>query len=178
MFIWTFLLRITHTLISQSIADSSWITLYTGVPLATEPGISLIILTPMKILQRNLNRSKFVVWEMKKNVSVVCVCSAPNCCDTEQRSASQPGSVASGTHCIYIHIHTHWYLYIHTHVYVYTQCTPINIQNPTHWNLICRSNGAPPPVSSPSSVLPPPSYHCALNPTKKSSTFPSETSFV
>ena len=29
-----------------------------------------------------------------------CVCSAPNCCDTEQRSASQTGSVASGTHCI------------------------------------------------------------------------------
>jgi len=27
-----------------------------------------------------------------------CVCSAPNCWDTEQRSASQPGSVASGTH--------------------------------------------------------------------------------
>jgi len=27
-----------------------------------------------------------------------CVCSAPNCCDTEQRSASQLGSVASGTH--------------------------------------------------------------------------------
>jgi len=71
------------------------------VPLSTEPGISLIILTPMKILQRNLNRSTFVVWEMKRNVSVVCVCSASNCCDTEQRSASQPGSVASGTHCIY-----------------------------------------------------------------------------
>jgi hypothetical protein len=33
--------------------------------------------------------------------SVVCVCSAPNCCDTEQRSASQPGSVASGTPCIF-----------------------------------------------------------------------------
>ena len=30
-----------------------------NVPLATEPGISLIILTPMKILQRNLNRSAF-----------------------------------------------------------------------------------------------------------------------
>ena len=28
-----------------------------------------------------------------------CVCSGPNCCDTEQRSASQPGSVASGTPC-------------------------------------------------------------------------------
>ena len=46
------------------------------VPLATEPGISLIILTPMKILQRNLNRNTFVVREMKRNVSVVCVCSA------------------------------------------------------------------------------------------------------
>ena len=28
MFMWTFLLRITHTIISQSSADSSWITLY------------------------------------------------------------------------------------------------------------------------------------------------------
>ena len=28
-----------------------------------------------------------------------CVCSAPNFCNTEQRSANQPGSVASGTHC-------------------------------------------------------------------------------
>ena len=42
-----------------------------GVPLATKPGISLIILTQVTILQRNLNRSTFVVWEMKKNVSVV-----------------------------------------------------------------------------------------------------------
>jgi len=32
-----------------------------SAPLATEPGIFLIILTPMKILQRNLNRSTFVV---------------------------------------------------------------------------------------------------------------------
>ena len=28
IFLWTFLLRITHTIISQSSADSSWITLY------------------------------------------------------------------------------------------------------------------------------------------------------
>jgi len=44
----------------------------------------------MKILQRNLNRTRFVVWEMKRNLSVVCVCGAPNCCDTEQRSARRP----------------------------------------------------------------------------------------
>jgi len=42
-----------------------------GVPLATEPGISLLILTPMKILERNLNRSTLVVCEKERNVSVV-----------------------------------------------------------------------------------------------------------
>ena len=43
------------------------------VPIATEPGISLIILTSIKILQWNLNSSTSVVRKMKRNVSVVCV---------------------------------------------------------------------------------------------------------
>jgi hypothetical protein len=67
------------------------------------PGISLIILTPMKILQWNLNRGTFVVWEMKRNVSVVCVCSVPNCCNiliSGKIIKEMPGLVASGTHCI------------------------------------------------------------------------------
>jgi len=38
----------------------------------------------------------------KECVCSVCVRSAPNCCDTEQLSASQPGSVGSGTHCIHV----------------------------------------------------------------------------
>jgi len=43
----------------------------------------------MKILQRNLNRSTFVVWEMKRNVSVVCLTVAtPN----NGPPASQPVS--------------------------------------------------------------------------------------
>ena len=41
---------------------------------------------------------------MKRNVSVVCVYSAPNCCDMEQQSASQPGSVASGTYGITVNV--------------------------------------------------------------------------
>jgi hypothetical protein len=61
----------------------------TGVPLATEPGISLIILTPMKILQRNLDRSTFVVWDMKRNVFVVRF--------KFRRNILISGSVASGT---------------------------------------------------------------------------------
>ena len=59
------------------------------VPLATEPGISLIILTPMKILQRSLNRSTFVVWEMKRNVSAVCLIVATQ---SSGPPASQPVS--------------------------------------------------------------------------------------
>ena len=53
------------------------------------------LLTPMKILQRNLNRSTFVVWEMKRNVSVVRLIVA-----TQSSSPPEmPGSVASGTSC-------------------------------------------------------------------------------
>ena len=54
------------------------------------------------------------------NVSVMRVCSAPNCCDTEQRSASNilisdkiikemPGSVVSGTH---IFFHSLYVIYL------------------------------------------------------------------
>ena len=72
-----------------------------GVPLATEPDIPLIILTPVKILQRNLNRSTFIVWEIKRNVSVVCVCSAPNILISGKIIKEMPASVPSGTPYIY-----------------------------------------------------------------------------
>ena len=45
---------------------------------------------------------------MKRNVSVVCVCSAPNCCDTEQWGGKiikeMPGSIVSETHCRILHL--------------------------------------------------------------------------
>jgi len=66
-----------------------------GVPLATEPGISLIIPTPMKTLQRNLNRSTFVVWEMKRNVYVVRLVVATR---SSGPPASQPVSCWSLCH--------------------------------------------------------------------------------
>jgi len=70
------------------------------VPLATEPGISLIILTPMKILQRNLNRSTFVVWEIKRNVSVACLFRC-NIFIRVRIIKEMPGSLASGTPCTF-----------------------------------------------------------------------------
>jgi hypothetical protein len=35
------------------------------------------------------------------------------------------------------------------------QISPCEIQNPTYWNLPGRNTTAPPPVSSPSNILPP-----------------------
>jgi hypothetical protein len=47
--------------------------------------VLLIILTPMTILQRDLHRSTFVVWELKRNVSVVRLI-------VETRSSGPPAS--------------------------------------------------------------------------------------
>ena len=71
------------------------------VPLATEPGISLIIVTPLKILQWNLNMSTFVVWEMKRNVSVVRFKFRCNILVIGKIIKEMPGSVASGTQCMF-----------------------------------------------------------------------------
>ena len=70
------------------------------VPRATEHCISLIILPPMKILQRNLNRSTLVVWEMKRNVFVVRFKFRCNILISGKIIKEMPGSVASWTSCI------------------------------------------------------------------------------
>ena len=65
----------------------------------------------MKLLQQNLDRRTFVVWEIKRNVSVVCV--SVVCLIVATRSSSilisgkiikeMLGSVVSGTHCSICH---------------------------------------------------------------------------
>jgi len=57
----------------------------------------------LKILQRNLNRSTFVVWEMKRNVSVVRLIVAKRSSGPPASGKiikERPGLVASGTPCI------------------------------------------------------------------------------
>ena len=54
----------------------------------------------LKILQRNLNRSTLVVWEMKRNVSVVRLIVATRSSGSPASGKiikEMPGSVASGT---------------------------------------------------------------------------------
>ena len=45
--------------------------------------------------------------------------------------------------------------------------SPVQIQSPAHCNVIGCSMTAPPPVLSPSSILPPPSSYCAFTPARK-----------
>ena len=51
----------SHHIFQNAVENKPFMSLTWRVPLATEPGISLIILTPIKILQQNLNRSTLVV---------------------------------------------------------------------------------------------------------------------
>jgi len=60
-FIFRYNTRNIISLRTKRVCKISEVHIIQGVPLATEPDISLIILTPMKILQRNLNRITFVV---------------------------------------------------------------------------------------------------------------------
>jgi len=62
----------------------------------------LMIVTPMKILQQNLNRSRFVVWEIKRNMSVVRFKFRCNILISGKIIKEMPGSVASWTHCIIV----------------------------------------------------------------------------
>jgi len=55
----------------------------------------------MKIVQRNLNRITIVVWEMKKNVSVNRFKFRCNILISGRIIKEMPGSVASGSPCMY-----------------------------------------------------------------------------
>jgi len=52
---------------------------------------------------------------------------------------------------------------------MYIKGSIVEIQTPTHCNLIARSLTAPPPLLSPSSILPSPSFHCTFIPAWKNS---------
>ena len=54
-------------------------------------------------------------------------------------------------------------------LYMCVPGSPVVIQTLTHWNPNGCSMTVPPPVLSPSSILPPPSSHCAFTPTRYNS---------
>jgi len=85
-----------RSLTENTIADA---VLLQGVPLATEPGISLIILPLMRILQRNLKRTTdtFLFISHTTNVFLFKFHCDIFIGDTIIKEMS--GSVASGTNC-------------------------------------------------------------------------------
>jgi hypothetical protein len=70
-----------------------------GVPLATEPGISLIIVTPMKILQRNLNSSTDTFLFISHTTNILLFKFRCNIFIGVRIIKEVPGSVANGTSC-------------------------------------------------------------------------------
>jgi hypothetical protein len=73
-----------------------------GVPLATEPGIALIILTPMKILQRNKTHTTDTFLFISHTTNVLLFKSRCNIFIGVRIIKEMPGSVASGTPFIII----------------------------------------------------------------------------
>jgi len=69
------------------------------VPLATEPGISLIILPLMRILQRNLRRTTDTFLFLSHTTNVLLFKFRCNIFIGVRIIKEMPGSVASGTHC-------------------------------------------------------------------------------
>jgi len=70
------------------------------VPLATEPGISLIILPPMRILQRNFKLAIDTLLFISHTRNVLLFKFRCNIFISVTIIKEMPGSVASGTHCI------------------------------------------------------------------------------
>ena len=71
-----------------------------GVPLATEPGISLVILLLIRILQRNLKRTTDTFLFISHTTNVLLFKFRCNIFIGVRIIKEMPGSVASGTHCI------------------------------------------------------------------------------
>ena len=72
----------------------------TSVPLATEPGISLIILPLMRILQRNLKRTTDTFLFISHTTNALLFKFRCNVFIGVRIIKEMVGSVASGTHCI------------------------------------------------------------------------------
>ena len=70
------------------------------VPLVTEPGISLIILPLIRILQRNLRRTSDTFLFISHTTNVLLFKFRCNIFIGVRIIKEMPGSVASGTHCI------------------------------------------------------------------------------
>ena len=70
------------------------------VPLATEPGVSLIMLPLMRILQRNLKRTTDTFLVISRTTNVLLFKFRCNIFIGARIIKEIPGSVASGTPCI------------------------------------------------------------------------------
>ena len=101
--------------------DRGQLTQIQGVPLATEPGISLIILTPMKILQRNTHTTDTFLF-ISHTTNVLLFKSRCNIVICVRIIKELPGLVSSGTPCIILTL-MHLLVLLHE---LFIKCTDMN----------------------------------------------------
>ena len=94
-------LRLKHFVVPSETQGQFYLDLIECVPLATEPGISLIILPLMRILQRNLKRTTDTFLFISHTSNVLLFKFRCNILIGVRIIKEMPGSVASGTHCIF-----------------------------------------------------------------------------
>jgi len=88
------------TIISNYFLKTNLNRLLRSVPLATEPGISLIILPLMRILQRNLKRTTDTFLFISYTTNVLLLKFRSSIFIGVRIIKEMPGSVTSGTRCI------------------------------------------------------------------------------
>ena len=103
--LWTFFLGVRWPECEADYASSLVLRLMNGViqcvPLATEPGISLIVLPLMRILQRNLKRTTDTFLFISHTMNIFLFKFCCNIFVGVRIIKEMLGSVASGTHCIF-----------------------------------------------------------------------------
>ena len=103
----------------------------------------------------SINESKYLIWNVRLN-RITGASDLPLV--IYQKVRRKPNFAQVGIECAY------------GQRYMYIKRSPVEIQNKRHLNLIGYNMIAPPPLLSPSSILPPHLSRCAFFPARKNST--------
>jgi len=125
--------RVFVALVIRDAKRMRHIILIQGVPLATEPGISLIISPLMRILQRNLKRTTDTFLFISHTTNVLLFKFRCNIFIGVRSIKEMPGSVASGTHCVCVCVCVYIYMCVCVYIYIYV-CVCVSTVYEYHLN--------------------------------------------
>jgi len=104
-----------------------YVEVVSGVPLATEPGVGLVILPLIRILQRNLKQTTDTFLFISLTTNVFLFKFLCNVFIGVRIIIEMPGSVPNGTHCIICII-------LNSCLHEYMVCAPPALRNTSGWH--------------------------------------------